>query len=312
MATSDWWNPVPYLSRKADEHARKLNFIWKMIIDPCDAPLTVWAWTFWPAFGHLVLGILALDVKQMFRSYLKPQFRAGKARGLAHWHGGEKGKRKGGKGGRFRFPDFDYNDWLGKDLLGTNKYGGFAAFPGELEIWSIVDVFERLAFYFMVFDFGVGFFYEWASAVAQTKYCHARDDAVLLASAPGYPLLGIFGWDAVGILDAQKMRKVRFFNGFGASLEFGPGQAAISAVGRHTGGDPDPWIEIRIRCLTGPRAGYTTGERADVVGMGSAQVGAQCVINGDEVWIGEIRVNGSWFIDAPTLNMHAVAKVPFQ
>jgi len=220
--------------------------------------------------------------------------------------------RTGGRGGRFRFPDFDYNDWLGKDLLGTNKYGGFAAFPGELTIWTIVDVFERLAFYFMVFDFGVGFFYEWASAVAQTKYCHARDDAVLLADAPGYPLQGIFGWDAMGILDAVKMRKVQFFNGFGASLEFGPGQAAASCQGIAAGGDPDPWIEMRLRCLTGPRTGYIIMDHIDVAPLGHAQIGVQCAIMGQEVWIAEIRVNGGWQINGPTLNMHAVAKVPFQ
>ncbi len=117
-----------------------------------------------------------------------------------------------------------------------------------------------------------------------TKYCHARDDAVLLASAPGYPLLGIFGWDAVGILDVVKMRHIDFFNGFGVAQNIGHGAVALTFGFKNTGGGlGPPWIEARLTCLSGPRAGSYASRRvsegADKKGVHVASCGDYEIIH---------------------------------
>lgn len=307
---NNWWNPLPYLSDTADKEAQRLNFVWKQLMDPCDAPITVWAWAFWPAFKHLVLAWYAIDIKQIVRTAVRPKFRAFSLRGRSHFGGREKGKRPGGKGGKFNPLEFDPSGWIGDQLNPYDEWPGFGPAPGELWVWSIIDIFERVAYYWMVLDLGSEFLYEWASGVASSSYCHARDDAVLLATAPGYPLLGIFGWDAMGILNAVKMRHIAFFNGFGAAADFGPGTVLATCHGENLDGFPGAYIEIRVRCLTGPRAGYLNMLHQDVEPFGSADMAISVDFNGGEVWIGEIKVNGGWQIHNPTLHMHATAKQP--
>jgi hypothetical protein len=172
-------------------------------------------------------------------------------------------------------------------------------------------VIERVQFWWMVMDLGTAFLYEWASTVAKTSYCHARDDGVLLARAPGYPLLGIFGWDAMGILDAIKMRNIDFFNGYGVASGVGPGQvlatASLQCVLEGEGGG---WAMMRVRCLTGPRAGLTMEVREDVAEGAQVLLAAQGPTATNEAWMAEIKVNGLFNVIAPTLNFHATSPNP--
>lgn len=311
MASAPWWDIRPGLSHTADEHARRLNFIWKQIIDPCDAPITVWLWAFWPAFWHLVLQWYTIDIQQILIAYLRPGFRAFGARSKKHWGGGTRGKRPGSKWGKLNPINFDPNDYIGGELLGFDDIPGKGPFPGELWFWTIEGLIERVQFWWMVMDLGTAFLYEWASTVAKTSYCHARDDGVLLARAPGYPLLGIFGWDAMGILDAVKIRNIDFWNGYGVSCGVGPGQvlatAGLECVAEGTGGG---WAEMRVRCLTGPRAGLDMTVRADIAAGETVAMAAQGPTGIFETWIAEIRVNGLFNVVEPTLNFHAVSPNP--
>lgn len=305
-AENQWWNPVPYLSKKADEHAARLNFVYRQLIDPCDAPFTVWVWSFWRALGHAVLGVIAIDVKQMVRSSLRPSLSKLRKRSVGHWQRGEKHNRPGKGKKNYKFENLDYNDRLGRELHEFLELEPTVIADGELALWTIIDVFELAVFYYMVFDIAVDFIYEGMRGVAQSKYCQARDDAVLLASAPGYPLLAIFGWDAMGILDAVKQRKVQFFNGFGAALDFGPVQILASFTATNGSGTNPNTVSYRLRCLTGPRAGLINENAVTLPGGGQATIGIQAVGNGGETWICEIKVTDSAFIGGPALNMHAV------
>lgn len=308
MAEGDWWDIRPSLSKKADEHAHRLNFIWKNIIDPCDAPITIWLWAFWPAFWKLVLQWYTIDITQILIAYLRPGFRAFGARSKKHWGSGTRGKRGGSKWTKLNPINFDPNDFIGGELLGWDEIPGKGPFPGELWFWTIEGLIERVQFYWMVMDLGTEFLYDWMSAVANTSYCHARDDGVLLATAPGYPLLGIFEWNAMGILEVIKQRNIDFFNGYGVGSGVGSGNVMATAsmeciadLGFGTS------ASIRVRCLTGPRAGltmeqsYTAMPGEKVNGCAYGQTGAY------EVWMGEIKVHGLWQIHDPTLNYHAVA-----
>jgi hypothetical protein len=311
MSDTPWWDIRPGLNKTADEHARRLNFIWRQIIDPCDAPITVWLWAFWPAFWHLVLQWYTIDISQILIAYLRPGFRAFGARNKRHWGGGQRGRRPGGKKGRLNPLNFDPNEFIGSEILGWDEIPGKGPFPGELWFWTIEGLIERVQFYWMVMDLGTEFLYEWASAVARTSYCHARDDGVLLATAPGYPQSGIFGWDAMGILDAVKIRNIDFWNGYGVSSSVGPGQvlatASMQCIIEGAGGG---YAMLRVRCLTGPRAGLTMEVREDVTAGGTVSLAATGPTGAFEGWIAEIKVNGLFNIIGPTLNYHAIAPNP--
>ncbi len=201
---------------------------------------------------------------------------------------------------------FDPNDWVGHQLNPFLDEEMITLLPGEIEFWSGFELVVLFEFYMQVFDLSTAFLYEWTSGVAKTKYCQARDDAVLLASAPGYPLLGIFGWDAVGILDVKKMRNIDFFNGFGVSQNVGPGVVGLTfSFEKHGEGPGGAWIESRMTCLNGPRAGSYASRRVGTDADESGTVGVTYDMSAGEIWIGEIRVNGGYQIINPTLFCHA-------
>jgi hypothetical protein len=300
-----WYDLRPTINGIADHDQKRLNFIYRQIIDPCDAPLTVWAWYFWKALGRVALGIIAVDVKQIVRSTLRPQFSRLKSRGLAHYHSGEKGNRPGKGKRNFEFDNLDYNDITGKGLHNLLDLEPIVITDAELAIWTVVDVFELLAFEYMIWTSVLDVAYFTAMGVASSKYCHARDDAVLLASAPGYPSSALFGWDAMGILDIVKQRKVQFWNGFGAALDVGPGWA-IATAGIESGTSNPFHVDFRLRCLTGPRTDLVSQVSYDIpAGGGKVQAGTQAMINAGETWIAEIKGTDSYFVREPTLSMQA-------
>ncbi len=291
--------------------AGRLPFIYKQFVDPCDAPITVWAQAFVPAFISALIMWYQVDLVQVLRTMWKPPIYGWRVRGGRHGAKGEKGKK--GKIGR-KFKDiatFDPNEHVGKLLNPFADEEMIMLLPGEVLFWTGIDVIVLAAFFYSIMDVGTAFLYEWTAAVSMSKYCQARDDAVLLASAPGYPLLGIFGWDAVGVLNADKLRNIEFFNGFGVEQNVGVGVVGLAFSFQNFGGGAGtPTIECRLNCTTGPRAGIYAQR---LVGSGDNAAGsAGCTmdIQPGEVWIGEIRVNGAWHIIDPQLFVHVRGGLP--
>lgn len=280
----------------------RLPFIWRQFVDPCDAPITVWLQAMWPALLHAIIAWYAIDLIQIFRTMWKPPLWGMRFRGSRHKAPSGPSKKKGFKK---RFKDiitFDVNDWVGHALNPFETGEMIELLPGEIWFWTGIDLIVIGAFYYSVIDITTEFLFEWTAAVAATRYCHARDDAVLLASAPGYELLGIFGWDPMGILDPVKMRNITFFNGYGVAQEISHGMVGMAFGFKEEGSTvPDPWIESRLTCLTGPRAG-SYQERRLASGTGASGTGGSTYDMGQgEVWIGEIRCNGRWLIQNPQL-----------
>lgn len=279
-----------------------MTFIVRQFVDPCDAPITIWLETMGPALVHALIAWFAVDLVQIVRTMFTPPLYGWRMRNQGHRSGLNKSRKKGLKSFLGKIVEFDPNAYVGNALSPFADEEMVMLLPGEVYFVTLTDVVILAAFYWSVIDVGTGFLYEWTSAVAQTKYCQARDDASFLATAPGYPLLGIFGWDAVGILDVSKSRNIDFFNGFGVSQSVSHGMVGLSFSYQNTGGGAgDPWIECRMTCLTGPRAGSYHEQRV-ATGVGVAGSGGCTYDMGvGEVWIGEIRVNGSFQIINPTL-----------
>jgi hypothetical protein len=301
----------PFHFPKLPEINDRIPFIWRQFVDPCDAPLTVWLQCIGPALFRAVISWFAVDLLQIVRTMFTPPTYGWRLRGQGHRSGLNKSRSRSFRSRAGEIIGFDPNAWVGQELSPFADEEMVMLLPGEVWFWTAADVAVLAAFYYSVLDIGSGFLYEWTSAVAQTKYCQARDDAVLLANAPGYPLLGIFGWDAVGILDASKMRNIAFFNGFGVAQDVDVGVVGCSFGFKNTGGGiGEPWIEARMTCLNGPRAG-SYAERRLATGAGiSGNQGVTYDMSPGEIWIGEIRVNGSFDIIDPVLWCQARGFVP--
>ncbi len=113
------------------------------------------------------------------------------------------------------------------------------------------------------------------------------------------------------MLNVDKQRHIDFFNGFGVEQSVGPGVVGLAFSYLNTGGGlGTPWIECRLSCLTGPRAGTYAERRIDEGDFASGSGGCTYDMNSGEVWVGEIRVNGSWNIIKPQLFCHCVGYRP--
>lgn len=298
-----WPFPKPFVPKNVED---RLPFIFRQFVDHCDAPLTVWAECFVPAFVNALISWYAVDMLQIFRTMWKPPIWGLLGRSHGHGSRNSKSRKKTFRSRLGKIIGFDVNDWIGKSLNPFTTEEAIMVLPGEVIFWSAIELIAVAAFYWSVIDIGTTFLYSWTSAVARTKYCAARDDAVLQASAPGYPLQGIFGWDVVGILDVVKMRNITFFNGFGVMQEVGPGvvTCTFGYVCLSTD-DPNSWIETRMRCLNGPREGTYSERRIDQGEHAQGTSGTTYDMAAGEVWVGEIRVNGAFQIIGPQLNCHA-------
>ncbi len=300
----------PFPKAKIPDPDQRLPFIYRQFVDPCDAPITVWIEAFWPAFLHAIITWYQVDLLQIVRTMWKPPLMGWRLRGGRHG-GGPSRSRRGGFRSKFgKIVGFDPNDYVGNALNPFADEEMVMLLPGEIFFWTSIEVLILFFFEYQIYDISTAFLYEWTSGVSRSPYCHARDDAVLLATAPGYPLLGIFGWDPVGILDASKQRNIDFFNGFGVAQSVGVGVVAISCEFENVGGGIGPaWIECRLSCLTGPRAGSYAFQRMATGDFTAGSGGCTYDMSPGEVWIGELRVNGSWQISNPKLWCHARANI---
>lgn len=298
-------NTWPFDYPKLPPFEERVTFVWRQFMDPCDAPITLWIQTLGPALLHALIAWYTVDLIQILRTMWKPPILGVRGRGVGHRSGIQRSRKRGLKSLLGKIIEFDPNAWVGNHLNPLGVYETYVLVPGEVLFWTAFDVAIVAAFYWSIIDIGSGLLYEWTSAISTSQYCRARDDAVLQATAPGYPLLGIFGWDAIGVLTPTKMRNVDFFNGFGVSQSVGSGVVSCSFDFENTGGGVGtPWIECRMSCLTGPRAGvYRERRLSEGAGLSGSGGTTYNMLPG-EVWIGEIRVNGSYQIKNPVLFCH--------
>lgn len=286
---------------------RRLDWILNSLTDMCDAPITVWIEKLWQPLGELILAWYVVDLKNVFTAYLRPGLFAIEGRNNRHWGGGKKGKPRTGFGKAWdrlgTIVGWDPSEILGKEMWGADELRVRPLPPGAAFLWIFEGVIERLLFYWMVLDLGSTFIYNWMSAVEETKYCMASRDASFLAKCGPYPLLGIFGWDVQGSFHPLKMRNIDFFNGFGVMATGGSGSAGGSAIiTSPADGDPDGWVECRIRCTLGPSAGAEAfAGRVSVPPGTTVTVGAGTAIASGDLVLFEIRVNGGFTMEEATL-----------
>lgn len=280
--------PVPDLQHR-------LEIIWRELVDPCDAPITVWIQYLWEPLLHAVLEWYAIDLLQVFVAYLRPARYRSVWRSSAHWKGGRKGTRGSWRRVWREIVEFDPSEYIGRHLATALELEGRPMAPGEVAIWTVGGAIERAAFWYFVLDLTSEFLYRWSSSVAQTRYCQARDAAVLWAHFDRFTQTGIFGWAAVLYPTTDKERNLSFWNNAGVSQSVGNGVVTARCMAKCIDGVvPTPFAGIRLRCLGGPSEGLISS--LEIPGNTGSEfaLSASAQFQPGDLWISEVIASGIW------------------
>lgn len=180
----------------------RINFIVRLVIDPCDAPIEVWLQTAFPALLKFLWSYFFPDWLNILTTYARP----GKA--LAKKRGQRKGSRgkKGGRTKRLNPLSFSPDEYIGKNLPGFDDLNTRGISDGVMWLWTIFGVIERVLFFFFVIGLVLDFLFDWFSAIYQAGYCDENRRAVLRAKGGTMGNQGIFGWNAYLLPEIEKLR----------------------------------------------------------------------------------------------------------
>lgn len=212
---------------KAPNIIDKINYIIEFLVDPCDAPLTVYARWALPAALDLMLDYLVFQpdeiIIQSFRTSTAPRR--------------QRSGRKGGRGlkasrSKFRrylgrVADFDPNEQLGKKLGRQTKLSAALRGPSAA-LWVFHGVLQRTLFFLFLAELAVDFFYNWFSLMTLHGYCDAQGKTVLLTGGDTLVINPIVPESPVNMPLIEKIRGAISWNGFGAAFT---GKHATISIG---------------------------------------------------------------------------------
>lgn len=269
-----------------------LPFIWRELTDMCDAPITVWIDCMWQPLGIMAMEYFMLDLWQILTSFARPNIWIGTTRLGRH------GKRaKKGRKGRFRrvldfILELDPNAFIGENLPGGARGEGAPVSLARARAWLIFGVIERVTFWWFVFELVTEFLYRWMSAVQETKYCQARDNAVFFSHNFSGVAIGILGWSPQHLGSPLKFRRITFYNGFGIRQDTAAGIAWFQTTFKaRTTGQPGT-IGIRARVIAGPNTGKEDRTIAATVSDEEVTMGATLDIGPGDTVVMECIASG--------------------
>ena len=182
MTTGPWefpsgYNPNPQLDRN---FFGKLNFIARFIVDPCDAPFSVYMELGQPHFGNIVMGMLLPDPLDIAQNIHQPKTL-----------GGCRGKRRGGRrpGRRRGIPSLD-------DMVAdrVREFGGSRQRPisgTKAAFIAAGSLIQRAAWQWYVALLTVDQVYQWLSAVQSTQFCQASQFGKARFQGGNYAFTGV-------------------------------------------------------------------------------------------------------------------------
>lgn len=169
---------------------QRINYVTDFFIDPCDAPLTVYAKTAAPALLNAFITYFALDLKNILTAFARPSKALGRRRGQKK---GRRGRKRGRWGKRYawsRIIDFDPNEYIGKKMPFADDLGNRKVSAGIVSLWVAEGLIERLLYWIMVADIVLNFFVEWTSAIYEAGYCDEQEASVLYATSDLWQIAG--------------------------------------------------------------------------------------------------------------------------
>lgn len=217
---------------------KKWNYVVDVFMDGCDAPLTAFARTAFPAALRAAATYYCPDPVQMFTGYVRPGTPFKGRRSGSHG----RGTRHDGKGSKFwrRFKKvygFDPSEWLAKKMPFADDMEGRSVPQGAGYMWSAFGQIERFNNWMFMYELTENFFYEWAAGIASTSYCESQRAAVFLGKTEEDAHFALLDRTPAVIAEVVKSRKVSFSGGNVLVPQVRRFQAGFS-VGRIR-----PWIE---------------------------------------------------------------------
>lgn len=289
----------------------KINFIIKFLVDPCDAPLTVYARWAWPALLDLLLDYFTFQpdeiIIQSFRTRTAP----------LRQRSGRKGGR-GSKASRSRFRkklgqivDFDPNEQLGKKLGKATKLAWRAKGPTSA-LWLLHGILQRLFFYLFLAELLTDFFYNWFSLMTAHGYCQAQGDDVLLAEGPTQLPLAIVEKNAIGMSSILKIRGKVAWNTFAGS--FTGDQATLVVSGNFRTQNiafPDPRPQLWVQVQYGSRSYDYKLADIQLHGLDVEPAQGEIVLNGPCTFAPYVTYAdgsvGNAYIEQPCIYLHGTS-----
>lgn len=280
----------------------KINFIIASLLDPCDAPMTIYAKTAGPALLEAILTYYALDAMQMFTSWARPSRAITRLRSRRKGGMGSKSGRWRKKGWLSSVASFDPSDQIGKRLPAGQIMRDRVTPPGVTHLWVVFGAIERLNFWFFFISLILDFFYNWFSALEKTEYCSGVNDVMLLTYQPSQ---GQFVGNTYIATNCGSVLKIRgpIVHGFNnGSIGQGPASGIVTCNVRNDNDFPaTSGLRVRVSDQQGSR------DYVSDIGLGPQSTGGNSVsfeVFGPGVYSVQDRCDGApCYLDELYLNV---------
>lgn len=187
---------------------RQLNFLKEFWFDPCDAPLTVYARAFFPAFLVLLITWFTPDLSNILFNATKPTKALAKRRSGRKGKQGSKAFRPGSKWSRLNPFAFDQDEFLGKKIGATTNFNTRIIGGLEWRLWLVFGLLERINYQIFVINAVTDFFFNWMSIAEKSVFCMAQRAYILVREQTGGILLSLGGWNGVYCFTILKQRGI--------------------------------------------------------------------------------------------------------
>lgn len=173
------------MPRRVDE-IDQFNYIIAFIMDPCDAPIQVWARAAFPAVMMALVEYYAIDLTNVFTGYVRPvgPLKAGRS----GRHGARKPdktspkegerKKKGGKRTWVKklksWVSFDPDEWAASHLPMAGEVGARTVTPGVATTWEMYGLEQRFMYWVMLYEIAEGAIYRTVHGVGTSWYCQQQ------------------------------------------------------------------------------------------------------------------------------------------
>lgn len=216
----------------------QINYVMRLWEDPCDAPWTVYIETALPAALELYISLATFGALDVVRAAAQP----GRGRGGAHGRRGSRsrgrGKSRSGGLGRIAGALTSPGESLGAKIGSEAGIRGRSVSQGVSHMWAIDGVIQRGLWAWMVADLASDFAANWTSNLYNTKFCQAKDDAVVYVEDNGAGALAIQGWVGSVWADPVKQRGPVGYNAGAVLFEDASGFAVVHNTVRNVTDQP--------------------------------------------------------------------------
>jgi len=159
--TIPWWQNLSRAALHAPErYYRRLNGIVDFFEFSCNGNLIMYVQTLFPALGEFVLGLLAFDIDDVARGFLRPYGPSGR-KSLVF----DPLKRKW----EWEIPEL--GEEIGKRIPGAKFFKASKWWGKTRVLWVIDGVIQRVLYVWLIIDLVSQFLYNWSSGILKHPAC---------------------------------------------------------------------------------------------------------------------------------------------